>query len=120
MFKVLERIYKNLPNKDSKYIMELLLLLENGIGSGPKLDFIQILNDLLKTCDSYDQPYQHRVRTRVSKLHRKLLAFRDKEEETQKKPKVPKEEETSPNNVRSPLITQSNFLHRYALLDFLF
>lgn len=60
-------ISKSLPSKDPKPLMDLLVLIENSIKYVPKQDLIKLLTELMSNSNSYGQPYDLRIKTKVNK-----------------------------------------------------
>ncbi|XP_014239256.1 uncharacterized protein LOC106660818 [Cimex lectularius] len=101
---LLESISENISN-DSKQIMDVLYLVEIAIGIASKSSIFRLLNQKLHTCD---QLQQHKIKTKILKLHRKLMLSGDVQDDSSS-PDI--EQQTK---IRSSFISQSNFLHRLA------
>ncbi|KAK9505973.1 hypothetical protein O3M35_009926 [Rhynocoris fuscipes] len=107
---LIDKILVKLPKEDAKNAIDLLAFIETLIGYGDKKQYLSgVLSELLRICTSYDQLYEHRIKTKVSKLHRKLIL----DSKTDQKDKE-KESKTPSPKIRSPLLTGSSFLHRLA------
>ncbi|XP_066904882.1 centromere-associated protein E, partial [Halyomorpha halys] len=111
-------ISKSLQSKDPKPLMELLVLIENSIKFIPKQDLMKLLTELMSSSNSYGQPYDLRIKTKITKLQRKLFTLKDpnessKEQDGQQSKSQEKEQQNG-QKTRSPLMAHSNFLHRLA------
>ncbi|CAH1400482.1 unnamed protein product [Nezara viridula] len=112
-------ISKSLPSKDPKPLMDLLVLIENSIKYVPKQELIKLLTELMSNSNSYGQPYDLRIKTKITKLQRKLFTLKDPNESSSKEQdgqqsKSQEKEQQNGQKTRSPLMAHSNFLHRLA------
>lgn len=109
-----------LPPKDSKPLLDMLVLLENAVSRVPKNDLSKFVNDLMIYGNKYEHPYGLRIKTKISKVQRKLFTLKEnndtnkEQENSQQAKNHDGSEQANGCKTRSPILAQSNFLQRLA------